>query len=119
MAKAKKRRAAREKRKAPKRGKRKVKAAKKAAKRSSRKTSRKKSAGKRKRTTVEGMRRAFKMKQAAEVREHEEHPHSQPVQDLSPAQMPESVEPDPIPQNIREQGDVANIIQNTSNRRAG
>jgi hypothetical protein len=63
------------------------------------------------------MRRALKMKQAAEEREREEHP--QPAQPLSPAQMAESVEPDPIPQNRREQGGVANIIQNTSNRRAG
>lgn len=119
MAKARKRRAARRTKKTAKRGKRKIKAAKKMAKRGARKIARKKSAGKRKRTTAEGMQRALEMKQAAEERKREDHPHSQPVQDLSPAQMAESVEPDPVPHNLREQGDVANIIQNTTNRRAG
>lgn len=118
MAKAKKRRTARRTKKTAKRGKRKIKA-KKTAKRGTRKTTRKKSTVKRKRTTAEGMQRALEMKQAAEERKREEYPHSQPVQDMSPAQMAESVEPDPVSHNLREQGDVANIIQNTTNRRAG
>lgn len=70
----------------------------------------------RKRTTAEGMHRALEMKQAAEQREHELHP--QPVHNW-PTQIPRAVEPDPTPNNIREQGDIANIIQNTTNRRAG
>jgi hypothetical protein len=71
-------------------------------------------AKKKTRTTAEGMRRALKMKQAADKREqHEAANQNRPVQ------MPSSAEPDPIPHNLREQGDVANIIQNTSNRRTG
>jgi hypothetical protein len=62
------------------------------------------------------MRRALKMKQAAEQREHELHPH--PAHNW-PAQVPQAVEPDHTPNNIREQGDIANIIQNTTSRRAG
>jgi hypothetical protein len=85
---------------------------------SKRKAAKKKarSSVKRKRTTAEGMRRALKMKQAAEQREHELHP--QPVHNWA-TQIPQAVEPDPTPNNIREQGDIANIIQNTTNRRAG
>jgi hypothetical protein len=116
MAKARKRRAARRTKKTAKRGKRKTKAAKKMAKRVVRKTGRKKSAGKRKRTTAEGMHRALKMKQAAEEREREEHP--QPLRN-SPTQIPQATAPDPVPNNPREQGDTANIIQNTSNRHSG
>ncbi len=57
---------------------------------------------------------ALKMKREAEKRE----PHPLPGQTW-PTQMPPSaVEPE-IPQNLREQGDIANIIQNTTNRRAG
>lgn len=82
---------------------------------SSRKTKRA-STQKRQRTTAEGMHRALEMKQAAEQREHELHP--QPVHNW-PTQIPQAVEPDPTPNNIREQGDIANIIQNTTNRRAG
>lgn len=70
----------------------------------------------RKRTTAEGMHRALEMKQAAERREHELHP--QPVHNW-PARIPQSAEPDPVPNNLREQGDIANIIQNTTSRRAG
>lgn len=70
----------------------------------------------RKRTTAEGMRRALEMKQAAEQREHELHP--QPAHNW-PAHISQGVEPDHTPNNIREQGDNANIIQNTSIRRAG
>ena len=70
----------------------------------------------RKRTTAEGMRRALKMKQAAEQREHVLHP--QPAHNW-PARIPQSTEPDPVPNNLREQGDIANIIQNTTSRRAG
>lgn len=70
----------------------------------------------RKRTTAEGMHRALEMKQAAEQREHELHP--QPAHNW-PAHIPQGVEPDRTPNNIREQGDIANIIQNTTTRRAG
>jgi hypothetical protein len=121
MAKSQPRRAKRRKT-AAKRGKarRKI-SARKASRRNApkRKTAKKKTArgsGKRKRTTAEGMRRALKLKQAAEQREHELHP--QPVHNW-PAQIPQGVEPDHTPNNIREQGDIANIIQNTSTRRAG
>lgn len=82
---------------------------------SSRRTKRA-STQKRQRTTAEGMHRALEMKQAAEQRQHELHP--QPVHNW-PTQIPQAVEPDPAPNNIREQGDIANIIQNTTNRRAG
>lgn len=83
-----------------------------------RKTTKKKARGsiKKERTTAEGMRRALKMKQAAEQREHELHP--QPVHNWQ-TQVPQAVEPDPTPNNLREQGDIANIIQNTTSRRAG
>ncbi|HWK86219.1 MAG TPA: hypothetical protein VNQ34_01790 [Xanthobacteraceae bacterium] len=56
------------------------------------------------------------MKQKADERKEE---MQEPVTRPAPAPAPVFIEPDPIPQNIREQGDVANILQNTSNRRAG
>jgi hypothetical protein len=62
------------------------------------------------------MRRALRMKQKADQRKEE---MQEPVTRPAPAPAPVFIEPDPIPQNIREQGDVANILQNTSNRRAG
>jgi hypothetical protein len=63
------------------------------------------------------MRRALEMKREAEKREPESHPkpdHSWPTQ-----MPPSAVEPETVPSNLREQGDIANIIQNTTNRRAG
>lgn len=98
--------------------------AKKAKRGASRKTSsarKKKSGGKRKRTTAQGMKRAMRMKQKAEEQHAgEERPYGQDERPNRPTQMPSSViEPEPVPENLREQGDTANIIQNTSNRRAG
>jgi hypothetical protein len=127
MARSKSRRAKRRKtksaRKTARRGGRRAKSAKK-AKRTARKGTarkgparkRKSAARPRKRTTAEGMHRALALKQKAEAREHKEHP--QPAHNW-PTQIPQETPPDTIPENPREQGDVANIIQNTTNRRAG
>jgi hypothetical protein len=117
MAKARKRRAGRPNKAKAKRGKKRVKAARSQAKRKTLRTKgRKKKAARRKRTTAEGMRRALRMKQAADQRKEE---MQQPVTRTSPTPPPVFMEPDPIPHNLREQGDIANIIQNTSHRRAG
>lgn len=112
MAKTRKRRAGRPKKAKAKRGKKQVKARGKTKRNVS---SRKKKTTRRKRTTAQGMRRALRMKQAADQRKEE---MQQPVTQ-TPMPAPVFIEPDPIPHNIREQGDVANIIQNTTNRRAG
>jgi hypothetical protein len=98
--------------------------AKKAKRGASRRTStprKKKGSAKRKRTTAEGMKRAMRMKQKAEEKHAgEERPYGHEEKPNWPTQMPSSViEPEPVPENLREQGDIANIIQNTSNRRAG
>jgi hypothetical protein len=98
--------------------------AKKTKRGASRKTSstrKKKSGGKRKRTTAQGMKRAMRMKQKSEEQHAgEERPFGHEEKPNWPTQMPSSViEPEPVPENLREQGDTANIIQNTSNRRAG
>ena len=122
MAKSKSRRVKRRKtksaRKTARRGGRRAKSAKN-TKRATRKTTarrRKSAARPRKRTTAEGMHRALELKQKAEAREHDEHP--QPAHNW-PTQIPQETPPDTIPDNPREQGDIANIIQNTTNRRAG
>jgi hypothetical protein len=118
MAKARKRPAGRLKKTKAKRSKKRVKARNKTAKsKAKRKTaSRKKKAVRRKRTTAEGMRRALRMKQAADDRKEE---MQAPATRTSPVPAPAFIEPDPVSHNIREQGDVANIIQNTSSRRGG
>lgn len=124
MAKARKRRAGRPKKTKAKRSKKRVKTArsktargKTARSKAKRKTaSRKKKTVRRKRTTAEGMRRALRMKQAADHRKEE---MQDPVTRTSPVPVPAFIEPNPVSHNIREQGDVANIIQNTSNRRGG
>ena len=113
MAKARKRRAGRPKTAKAKRGKKQVRAR---GKTKRKVVGRKKKATGRKRTTAEGMRRALRMKQAADQRKEE---MQQPVTQTPPPAAPVFMEPDPISHNIREQGDVANIIQNTTNRRAG
>jgi hypothetical protein len=123
MAKSKARRPARRKGKPAKKNRKRTKLA--AKSRKSKRTKRAKPASrkskrastkKRQRTTAEGMRRALKLKQAAEQREHELHP--QPTHNW-PAQIPQEHKPDPVPNNLQEQGDLANILQNTNNRRAG
>ena len=117
MAKSKARRARRRKSTTRSKPRRKT-ASRKASRRKEPKAKRKARTGaKKKRTTAEGMRRALKMKQAAE--EREERVHGARTEPNWPAQIPQAVEPDPTPNNIREQGDIANIIQNTTNRRAG
>ncbi|HVT54417.1 MAG TPA: hypothetical protein VHD34_00020 [Xanthobacteraceae bacterium] len=98
--------------------------AKRAKRGASRKTSsarKKKGKGKRKRTTAQGMKRAMRLKEKSEEQHAgEERLYGQEEKPNWPTQMPSSViEPESVPENIREQGDTANIIQNTSNRRAG
>jgi hypothetical protein len=55
------------------------------------------------------MRRALAMKKAHE----QERPDMTP---RGPTQLPSEHSPDRVPQNPREQGDTANILQNTTNR---
>lgn len=123
MAKSKSKRPARRKGKSAKKNRKRTTLA--AKSRKSKRNKRAKSAGrkpkrastqKRQRTTAEGMRRALKLKQAADEREHELHP--QPPHNW-PTQIPQEHKPDPVPNNLQEQGDLANILQNTTNRRAG
>lgn len=117
MAKTRKRRAGRPSKAKAKRGKKRLKAARSRVRRKTvRSKGRKKKAARRKRTTAEGMRRALRMKQAADRRREE---MQEPVTRTSPTPPPVFLEPGPILRNIREQGDAANIIQNTTHRRAG